>query len=101
MKTRVTVNPAAFNWEFIARRPVYMLRHKQERVYVSRHKTKIIRDLKYTHKYYGSVNTVTRPGLTTEESELTRQIHIELQSKHNYVYVIYKVLAYTNTLYIT
>ena len=28
---------------------------------------------------------------------LTRQIHIEWQSKHNYVYVIYKVLVYVQT----
>ena len=29
--------------------------------------------------------------------KLTRQIHIEWQSKHNYVYVIYKVLVYVQT----
>ena len=29
--------------------------------------------------------------------QLTRQIHIELQSKHKYVYVIYKVLVYVQT----
>ena len=34
--------------------------------------------------------------------ELNWQIHIEWQSKHNYINVIYKVLyTYTNTLYIT
>jgi len=29
--------------------------------------------------------------------ELSRQIHIECQSKHSYIYVIYKVLVYVQT----
>ena len=29
--------------------------------------------------------------------ELSWQIHIEWQSKHNYIYVIYKVLVYVQT----
>ena len=29
--------------------------------------------------------------------ELSRPIHTELQSKHNYIYVIYKVLVYVQT----
>jgi len=28
---------------------------------------------------------------------LSRQIHIECQSKHNYIFVIYKVLVYVQT----
>jgi len=35
--------------------------------------------------------------ITYRISVLSRQIHIECQSKHNYVYVIYKVLVYVQT----
>ena len=48
-----------------------------------------------TANYFLSFMSVV--SLVIIDFRLTRQIHIECQSKHNYIYVIYKVLVYVQT----